>query len=240
MRKLICLITVLLLCVSFACPIFAAEEFVPSISYKGTPEIVEIKDANGQDAIGVVRDANGAVVSYVYEECLLLTPVASAASEPQIPADAQTELLEVYEALSKGTMKLPYGEDVKAEYMVIRDLFDVSWLCSHNHAAALEPAGVVFELTFDLGVAADATVVVMTYKDDAWGEIAGVKNNGDCTVTCTFEHLCPVSISVLNESAGDSDDTSDGFGADLHMWIALMAVSAVAVVVIVASRRKVQ
>lgn len=240
MRKLICLITVLLLCVSFACPIFAAEEFVPSISYKGTPETVGIKDANGQDAIGVIRDANGAVAGYVYEDCMRLTPVASAANDPQIPADAKTELLEVYDALSKGTMKLPYGEDVKAEYMVIRDLFDVSWLCSHNHVAALEPAGVVFELTFDLGVAEDATVVVMTYKNDAWGEIAGVKNNGDGTVTCTFEHLCPVSISVLNESAGDSDDTGDAFGADLYMWIALMAVSAVAVVAIVVSRRKVQ
>lgn len=240
MRKLICLITVLLLCVSFACPIFAAEEFVPSISYKGTPKIATIKDASGQDALGVVRDAAGAVVGYVYEDCMLLTPVANAAGEKDIPAEAKAELLKVYEALNNGTMKLPYGEDVKAEYMVIRDLFDVSWLCSHNHVAALQPEGVVFELTFDLDVAADATVVVMTYKNDAWGEIAGVKNNGDGTVTCTFEHLCPVSISVLNESAGDSDDTGDAFGADLHMWIALMAVSAVAVVAIVVSRRKVQ
>ena len=146
MRKLICLVTVLLLCVSFACPIFAAEEFVPSISYKGTPDIVKIKDANGQDAIGVIRGANG-VAHYVYEDCLLLTPVASAATDTQIPADAKTELLEVYEALSKGTMKLPYGEDVKAEYMVIRDLFDLSWICdTHGCEEAVEPAGVVLVL----------------------------------------------------------------------------------------------
>lgn len=240
MRKLICLVTVLLLCVSFACPIFAAEEFVPSISYKGTPDIVKIKDANGQDAIGVIRGANGAA-HYVYEDCLLLTPVSDAATDTEIPTDAKNELLKVYEALNKGTMKLPYGENVKAEYMVIRDLFDLSWICdTHGCEEAVEPAGAVLELTFDLGVAADATVVVMTYKNNAWGEIAGVKNNGDGTVTCTFEHLCPVSISVLNESAGDSDDTGDAFGADLHMWIALMAVSAVAVVAIVVSRRKVQ
>lgn len=240
MRKLICLLTVLVLCVSFACPIFAAQEFVPSISYKGTPDIVTIKDASGQDAIGVIRDASGAITGYVYESCLLLTPVANAADDKEIPADAKTELLDVYKALKDGTMKLPYGDDVKAEYMVIRDLFDVSWLCNHGHVAALEPAGVVFELTFDLDVDADTTVVVMTYKNDAWGEIAGVKNNGDGTVTCTFEHLCPVSISVLNKAAGDPDGTGDAFGSDLHMWIALMAVSAVAVVVVTATRRKVR
>ena len=57
---------------------------------------------------------------------------------------------------------------------------------------AVEPAGAVLELTFDLGVAADATVVVMTYKNNAWGEIAGVKNNGD-----GIDNNSPDSLSPL-------------------------------------------
>ena len=241
MKKIICLVTVLLLCVSFACPVFAAEEFVPSISYKGMPDVVPVKDANGKDAVGVIRDASGAIVRYFYEDCLWMTPVAKAVTDPKIPDDAEKELLEVYEALSNGTMKLPYGEDVEAEYMVIRDLFDLSWICeTHGCEEEVEPVGVVLELTFDLDVDADEKVVVMTYKNDAWGEITKVVNNGDGTVTCTFEHLCPVSISVQSKVTGEPDGTGDDFGSDLHMWIALMAVSAAAVVVVTATRRKVR
>ena len=232
--------TVLALCISFACPIFAAEEFVPSISYKGTPDVVTVKDANGQDAAGVVLDASGAVTGYVYEDCMLLTPVAYAADDKDIPADAKEELLEVYKALNDGTMKLPYGDNVKAEYMVIRDLFDISWLCSHGHNDALAAAGVVLEMTFDLGIDADTTVVVMTYKNDTWGEIAKVVNNGDGTITCTFESLCPVSISVMDKTAADPDGTGDVFNGELFMWIALMTVSAAAVVVVTTKRRQAQ
>lgn len=240
MKKIICLITVLVLCISVACPVLAAEEFVPSISYKGTPEVVAVKDANGQDAVGVVCDASGAVTGYVYESCMTLTPVARAEDDPTLSAEAKKELLDLYKALDEGTMKLPYGDNVKPEYMVIRDLFDVSWVCEHGHADALAAAGVVLEMTFDLGVDADTTVVVMTYKNNAWGEIAKVVNNGDGTVTCTFESLCPVSISVMDKTAGDPDGTGDVFNGELYMWIALMTVSAVAVVVATTKRRQAQ
>lgn len=238
MRKFICLLIAALLCVSLVCPALAAGEFVPSISYKGTPNVVAVKDQSGNDAAAVIRDASGTVTGYVYDACMTLTPVANAA-DAQIPAEVKEELRALYAALNDGTMKLPYGDGVDAENMVIRDLFDVSWLCSHGHAAALEPNGVVFEMTFDLGVAKDATVVVMTYKNEAWGEIAKVVNNGDGTVTCTFEHLCPVAISVLSETAGNPDDAGDAVGSNMHLWIALMVVSAAVVVVMLVSRRKV-
>ena len=52
--------------------------------------------------------------------------------------------------------------------------------------------------------------------------------------------LCPVAISVESEDAGNSKDTGDAIGKNMHMWIALMAVSAVAVVSLVVVRRKVQ
>lgn len=240
MRKLICLLITALLCVSLVCPALAAEEFVPSISYKGTPNVVAIKDQSGNDAAAAIRDAAGTVTGYVYDTCMILTPVSNAADDAQVPAEVKKELQALYAALNDGTMKLPYGDGVKAEDMVIRDLFDVSWRCSHGHAAALEPNGIVFEMTFDLGVAKDATVVVMTYKNETWGEIAKVVNNGDGTVTCTFEHLCPVAISVLSETAGNPDDAGDAIGGNMHLWIALMVVSAAAVVVMAASRRKVQ
>ena len=40
MRKIICLLCVLVLCLSLACPAFAAQNtFVPSITYKDTPDV---------------------------------------------------------------------------------------------------------------------------------------------------------------------------------------------------------
>ena len=241
MKKLICFITVLLLCVSIACPVLATEEFVPSISYKGAPEVVTVQDGSGNDALGVIYDETDAVVRYVYQDCLWVTPVAKAETDSKIPDAAEQELLAVYEALKNGTMKLPYGDNVKAEYMVIRDLFDISWICgTHGCAEEIVPDGVALELTFDLGVKADDTVVVMTYKNDTWSEIAKVVNNGDGTITCTFEHMCPVSISIMDRTAGDPDDTSDSTGNEVYLWTALMVVSAAAVVVAATTRRKVR
>lgn len=241
MRKVMCLITALLVCASLACSVFAAEEFVPSISYKGVPEIVTVKDANGKEAVAVVRNTAGSAVSYVYEECLLVTPVSEASTSTKNPAAAKTELLSVYKALSDGTMTLPYSSKVKASDMVIKDLFDVSFICTgHNHDESLAAEGVTVEFTFDLDVAKDENVVVMTYKNNAWGEIAKVVNNGDGTVTCTFEHLCPVSISVQGESSDVAPGTGDEVGGNMIMWIAIMTVSAAAMVVMIATRRKVQ
>lgn len=240
MRKVIGFLTVILVCAALVCPAFANSDFVPSISYKGTPEVVLVKDADGNDATAVVRNETGAVIGYMYDACMKLTPVASAADDAGISPEAKAELLKVYAALKDGSMKLPYGSDVDADNMVIRDLFDVSWKCDHDHTTALAPVGVTVEMTFDLGVAADDVVSVMTYKNSAWGEIAKVVNNGDGTITCTFESLCPVAVSVLSKTAGSPDDAGDALGQTMHMWIALMAVSAVAVVALVVVRRKVQ
>ena len=51
MRKLICLMTVLLLCASLIMPAFAAEEegLVPSSTYKPVPEIVPVQGEDGKD-----------------------------------------------------------------------------------------------------------------------------------------------------------------------------------------------
>ena len=234
MKKVICLITAVMLCVALASFAFAADEFVPSISYKGAPTIVEITDDQGKPAIGTITNGSGDVVGHLYADCLLITSIADANTSTNIPSDAKATLLSVYEQLNKGTMKLPYGKDVDAGKMVIKDLFDVSWQCE-EHPAAVEPKGVTVTLTFDMGVAADADVSVMTYKNGAWADIVSVKNNGDGTVTCVFEDFCPVAVSVPVPGTGP-DDTGDK--ADITLWVTLLSVSAVAVVALVVLRRR--
>lgn len=199
MKKVFCFVMAILICASLAFPAVAAEnEFVPSITYKGYPEISTVKDDAGKDAIGVVYDADGAVMNYVYEGCLLITPIAEAETSTKISEDAEKLLLEVYEALCDGTMTLPYDkvDGIDADKMVIRELMDVSFDCGDDHAEAVENDDHLIEVTFELGVAADDVVVVMAYVDEEWVPAEEVTNNGDGSVTCLFEKLCPVAIAV--------------------------------------------
>ena len=227
MKKVVCLITALVLCFSLASFAFADAdvEFVPSISYKGAPEVV---------GGGTITDSNGTASGEVPQDHLLITPLAEAETSTKIPADARDELLYVYDELNKGNMKLPYsGKD--AEKMIVRDLFDVSWICDDGHAELVAQPGVTVTLTFDIGIPANTDVVVMTYINGTWSEIVSVKNNGDGTITCVFEDFCPVAISVPVDKE-NPDDTGDK--SNITLWVVLLAVSSVAVVAMVVLRRR--
>ena len=234
MKRVICFSLALLLSVALACPVLAAEDtFVPSITYKGAPEVV-VEDG----VVGVVRDANGQVVSQVNEDCLVITSVADAATSEMIPDAAEQMLLYVYNELNSGNMQLPAEKldaSLEPDELTIRDLFDVTWLCE-DHPEMIEAEGVVFEITFRLNVPADENVYVMTYKNDEWNPITKVVNNGDGTVTCTFENLCPVAFAV-GENV-DADDTGVLPASELMPWFILLVVSAGALVCLMVYRRK--
>ena len=219
MKKFVMLLVAVMLCVSMVCPVLAAEDdFVPSITYKGAPDVVVTEDVEGNPAVGVITDAEGEVLSYVAESALKVTPLSGEDEE------VVAVLEDIYEKLVAGTMTLPYEGD---EDMVIMDLVDVS-LVSEDDSALVEPEGAVFTVTFDLGVAADVKVSAMTYKNDAWNPVAKVVNNGDGTVTCTFEHLCPVAFSVAAEDA----PSETGDNSDVMLWGILLALSAVGLTVV--------
>lgn len=239
MKRILCVVLAIVTCFALACPAFAAEgEFVPSITYKPSPEIVPEKDPNGEDAVGVVKDKDGNIIDYVYGPCLVITPVSEAETSTLIPQDAKETLLDVYEALSTGMMALPYDKynaDLNPKEMAIRDLFDASWLCA-DHPIMVAPEGVTVTVTFDLGVDANEAVYCMTYMDSQWAPIVSVKNNGDGTVTCVFEDFCPVAFSVRSKTP--PSQTGDEVGRTMYIWIAVMVASAAAVVVLLAVGRR--
>lgn len=220
MKKLICMLTVVVLCIALACPVLA-DEFVPSISEKSAPELLSGK---------VVKD--GQTVAELEEDCLLITPVSKANQSDKIPDDAKNMLLSVYAGLKDGTHKI---DSVSSGDMVVRDLFDVTWLCS-DHPEIVEPTGVHVELTFKLGVAKGEKIEVMTYKHGKWNAIVDVVNNGDGTVTCVFEDFCPVAFLVSADAEQGPSQTGDD--AMLILWISLMAVAAAGLVVLAIVGRK--
>ena len=233
MKKIICLLTVLLLTIALACPAFAAESFVPSISEKEEPDIV----VDDEGVAGVIRGEDGDILDKVEEGCLVITPISKAKTSTEIPEDAREELLYVYDELLNGDMTLPYEQDgLDPETMVIRDLIDASWLCE-EHPAMLEPEGVTIDLTFDIGVSADTKVYVYVYIDGVWTPVP-VVNNGDGTVTCTFEKICPIAFCVSAGTGTPPVQTGDAFASQMNMWMVLMVVSAAALVADVVLRRK--
>ena len=243
MRKIVCLLTALILCLSMVVPAFAAENgFVPSITYKPNPEIVPVEGPDGEEHIGVVRDKDGEIIDYVGHGCLLITPIAHVWDEEiDVPAEIEQLLTKVYDALNDGSMKIPYEKheaNLDAANMVIRDLFDARWVCE-EHRAMIEEEGVTFEITFDLGVVADAEIFVMTYDEavNEWAPIVKTVNNGDGTVTCIFEHLCAIEFSIPVADVGD-DSPQTGDTADIGIWIIVMATAAIMLVAIIAIGKK--
>lgn len=243
MKKIICLMTVLLLCASLVVPAFAAEDdFVPSITYKPNPEIVPVEGEDGEEYIGVIRNKEGEILDYVDHGCLMVTPIADVWDEEiEVSDNVEELLLFVYNGLGDGSLNIPYEElevaDLDVDNMVIRDLFDARWICE-EHGKMVEAEGVTFEITFDLGVVADAQIYVMTYDEDTkeWSPIVKTVNNGDGTVTCTFEHLCAVAFSMpLAATNVPSDEVPTH---NVLPWFIVLLLAVVGVVVILVTKNK--
>lgn len=223
MRRMICLLGVLLVCATLVCPALAADTFVPSVSYKDGPKV---KSA----------DLGGTNVG----DCVVVTSIAEAEDKStDITQDARDLLLDVYKKLSDGSMKPP------VDGYVIRELVDVSFKqtscvenAEHTHEEELAKDGTTITIKFDLGVAKSTKVVVMTYTNGTWEEIESVTNNGDGTVTCVFEHFCPVAFCVEQGAEVPPSQTGDEAGQNMFLWIGLMVVSLAAIVVLVVLGRK--
>lgn len=223
MKKVLCILGALLICVSLAAPAIAATgTFVPSISYKDHP------DASDPE----LCDPDGNTIEEIPGECLIITSVQEAqnGTETGISDEDREILLDVYQQLEDGSMKLPYEED--AEDMVIRDLLDASMYCDHPHNTELPKPDVCIKITFDLGVDPDEDVIIMAYVDGEWIMAESVINNGDGTVTVILEDICPIAFSVKADRQVSPPRTGDEFGRNLGMWVAIMVGSAAAIVVL--------
>lgn len=155
--------------------------------------------------------------------CVVLTSIQQAREQTtDIFQESRDILLDLYEEISETSLIVrddpegetapdAAGETKPAEAMklffhdeefVIREMVDVSLRrgdcveTTHYHEEVLEIQGVTISVDFDLGVGPDVEVVVLTYREGKWTQVEKVTNNGDGTVTCVFEHFCPVIFCV--------------------------------------------
>lgn len=232
MRKMMSLLVALLICMSLACPVLAAENtFVPSITYKDGPD-VETAVQGDKEKIG-----EGENVS----DCVVISSITDAKEKTtDISQESRDLLLEVYEKLSDGSMTLPIEEGY-----VIRELVDVNHKLvecvgkdDHSHDPELKKEGVVISVKFDLGVKADTDVAVLSYHGGEWAPVLSVVNNGDGTITCVMEHFCPVVFCVDADAELLPPQTGDNSGVELIGWSVLLVVALLAIVCLAVFRRK--
>lgn len=185
MKRVLTVAIALLLCMSIALPLAANADIYNS---PNNPEIKPEKAA--MDGVDVVMN-----------DCVTVTNLKAAEEKTTDITDEERELLiKVYNALVDGTETLP----IEGEYAV-RDIVDVSFkklACrddeAHGHKdEVLKQEGITLKVDFTLGVAADEVVETFVYVDGAWKAIVSTTNNGDGTVTCVFEDLCPVAFAVI-------------------------------------------
>lgn len=259
MKKIITLVCALLVCVSVT-GTAAAEVFTASVEQKGAPAVVEIMDEAGNSAIAALSGNLPEDLVLVSGDCLVITAVADAESSDRIPDASQQALLEVYNGLRDGSIAVPFAElDAEhADALVVRDLFDISWTGSEgsDFEKLLDAEDVFLEMTFALEIEADAKVYVMVYKNNAWQQIDQVTNNGDGTITCVFDHLCPVAVVVENNEAveaaslsaeraqganpsqdTEAEETSEG---NLLLWVGILAASVLGLTVLLAGKKRKQ
>lgn len=225
MKKLLCMLAVVLVCLMLVPPAMAASDtFVPSISYKDGPEIEEAgldgKDAGGCLVVSSIKDARNKTTDIYQEDRDLL--------------------LEVYEQLDDGSMELPLEN---GKY-VVRELVDVSFRktdcveADHGHKEWLAQDNTTVTIRFDLGVNKDTDVTVLVYIDGEWIPAEKVVNNGDGTLTCEFEDICPVAFCIDPTVEKEPVRTGDAMAGKLGIWVAALAASLVVLVVLILNRRK--
>lgn len=209
MKRVISLITVLVLCFALAVPAFATEvDFVPSITAKPAPGIDVSVNEDG-DAVIEVKNAAGELVYTTTVDSVIVTAVSEVYNKIEellISEEAAESLKEAYEALTAVDAKLseviPELKDVfeglglpfdGVDSLVVTDLFDLSIL-NDELASFLGQDNHTLDITFNANVPKNNMVFAATYNDGSWQLTENAVNNGDGTVTVTFRHFCPVAI----------------------------------------------
>ncbi len=232
MKKLFSCMITLFITLTFAVSAFAASDnFVPSISDKPAPETV----------IAEIIDSTENVIKEVFSGEIIITPISQADTSDDISDSDRKTLKDQYAALTADGAKLseicPFlndvaatlGEGKNADNLVIRDFMDISIIGDENSALLGQPENKII-IKLKNGLGSDEFVTAMVYVDGSWKPVKTV-NNGDGTVTCTFDDLCPVAFLV--EGTGGSElPPPTGSGYTALIWGAVAIGSLILIVIL--------
>lgn len=195
MKKLMTLFLALALAASLTVPALAS--FTPSVENKGGPTVVDAVFEDGTDAGPDLRvtayskrndyDDNAAVaIKKILEDAH--TEVKSAGRLDSLTADVNTWLADNHAG-------------VKAEDLLVSDLFDVSFVQNHELLKGMPASHQTVTITFQLTVPVENVLLVL-HKDGSSWELKNSKNTaqyekiGKDQVKVTFDSLSPVVFAI--------------------------------------------
>ena len=229
MKKVLLTIATLMLVVALSVTAFA-DNFVPSVERVALPEVIE------------AYFDNSGVKEVVAESDFILSSLEKTSSPDRSTLDADllaeveeadVKLADAYEEiLDAPSLFAVFGTDVLSEdySYVISHLFD---LTVRNSAKEFE-AGKVLVVEFDIDMPEDAIFHVATLCEDEWVILDDdqVVNNGDGTVTVTFEELCPIAVI---RNTGDADEVKSPQTSDTTLpYLTVAAVIGLAGIAVLA------
>lgn len=228
MKKFISLFLAAIMVMSFGLSSFAATEFVKSIEAKDAPEIVS-PEGYGDDTAALLLDKTNAVKGTIPRAELIVTPF-----DPKGTDDVQKELGAAYESirankisgvLSDADKKEIEDAGVKVSNLVVTDLFDL-YYTKQDSLSEDNKLNVTFST--DLKLKTTDKLFVMVEVDGVWIKVPSkdVKITSNGNINVSFTKLCPVAFMIETEP----DNTSSAI--PLGFWIALAAVSLLAIVLI--------
>ncbi|MBO5784332.1 MAG: sortase B protein-sorting domain-containing protein [Clostridia bacterium] len=218
MKKVLACILSLILVVALSVSVMATG-FVKSPVLNDAPEIkdfeTEVDDPNCHYDLAVTP----------YEE------------RTDLSAEAKQEIEKAYEEIKANDdltklvadlTKVAEDKKIEGENLAVSQLFDISEEECAEHA---DHGVVTIHLTADL-----KNFVALLHKTDAgWVVVSSAKVTGTDTITFSVDELSPFAIVV---DATQENNSSTGDNANLALYISLMAVSAVALVVVIVLMKK--
>ena len=194
MKKLMTLFLALALAASLTVPALAS--FTPSVENKGKPTVIDAVFEDGTDAGSYLRvtayserntsDNAAVAIKKILEDAH--TEVKSAGRLDSLTADVNTWLTDNHAG-------------VKAEDLLVSDLFDVSFVQGGNLLEGMPASHKTVTITFQLTVPVENVLLVL-HKDGSSWELKNSKNTaqyekiGKDQVKVTFDSLSPVVFAI--------------------------------------------
>lgn len=177
MKKLVCMMIALLMCVSIILPAMAEDSiYIPSLGVKVKSAVMDGKDVTSCFVAATVSEAKDGTAAVSKEESELL--------------------ISLYDTLSKGEVLLPLEQEY--EYSDMSALGVADGDCAAL-AEELKKDGTSVTLVLEPNLPHTEKLTMLTYVGGKWIQVGDAKNNDDGTITCTLEDVGPIAFVVLDE-----------------------------------------
>lgn len=241
MKKLAAIIIALAIVACSALACFASEQVVPSVTAKDSPEFVEVSEGVFAEIIGA---STGEQLKALTAEEILVTPYSEAVDEDSdIPEDVKANLVKAFEQIqgtdNLNTLNAGLDEAAKtlnpaftAGNLVVVHLFDLS-VPADSLELLNSNENCFLKVRLNLGLDEKTPTPIIMHLDDEEGWLIVdrdlVVNNGDGTVTVSFNSLCPIAVLTGVEKSGSENPGTSNIADSAMMTVVLCAIAFAAI-----------